>query len=204
MKIDSMRRIANGCTLRGFILLPLFLALSGCQTLSYQEPKTGDHARVRFAVNTDTITVLYGYAGQSCSGNEQEWMRLKTGGLLVGSSKLLGIPLNQHGTNAAKEIYVPVDKPLHLLFKATSGVAVMVNNVFIDTLSNCGVAIDYQFEKDKDYEVFFDWSKNRCEATISLVDLNKTPSMQVIKNFDYLEEAKDAGCFEKFTKYRFN
>jgi hypothetical protein len=190
-------------------LLVLSFVLAGCQSLSYKEPTSGERARVRFAANTESITVLYGYDDAACTTNEQEWMRLKTGVLVNSNPKSLGIPLNRHNKNAAKEVYVPANKPLHFLFRGTAGAGLIFPGQegathVIDTLRFCGNAISYQFEKDKDYEVFFDWDEiyqNSCKTTISQINANPE-TVVPIKSSNASELDKNPTCYEGLVKGR--
>jgi hypothetical protein len=190
-------------------LLVLCFVLAGCQSLSYQEPTSGERARVRFATNTESVTVLYGYEDAACTTNEQEWMRLKTGVLVNSHPKSLGIPLNRHNKNAAKEVYVPANKPLHFLFRGAAGAGLILAGEegathVIDPIRFCGNAISYQFEKDKDYEVFFDWdeiNKNACKTTISLISANPE-TVEIIKSSNAGDLKKNPMCYESLVKGR--
>lgn len=190
------------------VILLFSTSLIGCQTLSYQEPVIGDRARVRFATNTNSISILYGYDDASCSTNEQEWMRLRTGVLVNSSPKLLNIPFNKHSKNAAKEVYVQAGKELHFLYSGESGgaVAVTAEYMYLFALKTCGNSFSYKFEKNKDYEVFFNWDESNrlgCKTTISEIDINSSNEIEVIKSFDVYDLDQNSSCYESLIKTRF-
>ncbi|MGP1715862.1 MAG: hypothetical protein ACTS9Y_01670 [Methylophilus sp.] len=180
-------------------LILLTFALAGCQSLSYQEPTSGDRARVRFATNTESITVLYGYEDAACTINEQEWIKLRTGVLVNSNPKSLGIPLNHHNKNAAKEVFVTTNKPLHFLFRG----AVISRPIGKDNIRYCGNAFSYQFEKDKDYEVFFDWDEQEdsCKTTISHIVANPE-TITLMQSSSAADLDKNLECYESLIKGR--
>lgn len=175
------------------ILITLFM--SGCSTIVYQEPLSGDRARVRYATDSGSITVLYAYNDKNCATGEEEWMRLTTGTLIRPQPKTMGLPLNNHQQNAAKEVYVQSTKPTYSMFTGSTTVG---NYIY-----SCGVPFSYHFETGKDYEVFFKMYMDRCSINVAeIVTTNGTASFseKLIATNKLTDENK--GCMEAFKKGR--
>jgi hypothetical protein len=100
--------------------LALCALLMGCATVSYEEPQSGERARVRFALDP-SVTDVRSYTDQECNG-EREWMRLYNGFLVAGDSRRLGIPLDKFHRNGAQEFFVPAGDRLFLMFHGSSTV----------------------------------------------------------------------------------
>ena len=173
-----------------------FLLTIGCSTIKYTvpEPTQGPKARVRFAVDTESVTVVWGYKTENCE-KEEEWMRLRNGPLVNSSPKTLGIPLWNHHKNAAKEFYVSTERPLILMFKGSETEGV--------TTYFCAVPIICQLE-DKDYEVSFNWHKKQC--TVDVFEIVKTANeayeKRLLKTFDNKVRFNNADCMKAFKKLR--
>jgi hypothetical protein len=149
--VEVLKKIAS-------IVLIFFLFSIGCSTIRYTEPTTGPAARVRFAADTKSVTVVWGYKTENCE-NEEEWMRLRNGPLVNSSPKTLGMPLWNHHKNSAKEFYVSTERPLILMFK---GSETIVEIIRVWTYL-CAVPIIYQLQ-EKDYEVSFNWHKKQWKS----------------------------------------
>lgn len=83
----------------------LSLTMAGCTSVTYQEPKMGPMARVRFATDTTNVTVVRGYGSLRCD-NEHEMLRLRKGFVFNSGPRRLGIPLWLYHKNAAKELFI--------------------------------------------------------------------------------------------------
>lgn len=183
-------------------ILPLIvmpLLLSGCASLSYQEPVQGPRARVRFATDTDSLVVLRAYDDMSCNQNETEWMRLRAGYLLNSNPKKLGMPLWKHHENAAKEVYVATNKEMYALF---SGGEQLGNTIY-----SCGVPFSYKFSENTDYEVKFHWnprnSPGACLTTISQIVQNGSDwDLKEVARFDNQTNDSNRGCLSQFKRAR--
>lgn len=181
--------------------LPLFLiifattSITGCSTLSYEEPDSGPKARVRFATEFEGITVLRTYDDKSCRINETEWMRLRNGTLINTHEKYLGLPLNKYHKNAAKEVYVRAGKEITGMF---TGSEIKEGVVY-----SCGVPFSYTFDDKKDYEVEFTWSRRHCRANIyEIVNTSGQWSRESKKSYSNDITPDNAGCFSQFSKSR--
>jgi hypothetical protein len=174
----------------------LVLSLLGCSSLTYEEPQTGSRARVRFVTDTESPSVLRVYDGADCSGTEHEWMRLRVGVLLRGSSKRLGMPLWSYHDNAAKEVYVSTNSPLTAIFWGTES----AGNYFYQ----CGVPFTASFQEDKDYEVKYRWDRSQCIVTLSEI-VKKSANeyvAQEVAQFNNKVTNKSSGCYKQFTRFR--
>jgi hypothetical protein len=173
------------------------LAIAGCAAtaLTYSEPLQGSRARVRFATNTDYVTVLRAYDDANCTVNENEWMRLRAGNLVGGHPKKLGIPLWVHHDNAAKEVYVDASRTHTFLF---SGAAAVGTKVY-----QCGVPLTFRFESDKDYEVSFSQLGVDCSVTVyGIVADAGTHKRSRLQFFGDRVAPEQAGCLAQFKKVR--
>ena len=47
-------------------LLSLVLIIAGCASVTYEEPKSGPVARVRFVTNNDGTTIVRSYSSKEC------------------------------------------------------------------------------------------------------------------------------------------
>jgi hypothetical protein len=175
-----------------------FLFTVSCSTTNYTEPTTGPTARVRFAVDTEAVTVVWGYKTENCE-NEEEWMRLRKGPLINSSPKTIGMPLWNHHENAAKEFYVSTQSPLILMFKG-SETGAQINGV---SAYLCAVPLIYQLE-NKDYEVLFNWHRKQC--TVDIFAIVKIESgayeKRLLKTFDNKIRFNNADCMKAFKKMR--
>lgn len=142
----------------------LFILLSACSTVSYQEPQTGPRARVRFVTDTHVASVLRSYDDAGCKTNETEIMRLRTGYVANPIPKRLDLPLWDFNPSAAKEVYIDANRPTQFLFSSESLVAHPPN---IMTTLKCGVSFSFPFEAEKDYEVVFNWDPQQCRVVVN-------------------------------------
>lgn len=180
-----------------YILILPFL-ISGCSHLNqlYKEPLDGERARVRFATNA--TTVLRTYSDTGCSNDEAEWLRLSTTPMLGAKPKSLGMQLNNHYQNAAKEVFVKANQQINGLFVATDQ-----NIAFLYT---CGVPFSFTFLENKDYEVMFNWqsdSRSYCNVTISeIVQTENKSILSLIATFSNKLTDKNKECLSQATKLR--
>lgn len=144
--------------------LPVVL-ITGCSTITYEEPKSGPVARVRFVTNTRSMMVVRGYKSTECD-DEHEMMRLRNGFLLISDPKRLGIPLWDFHDNAAKEFFIPADVPQTYLFKVVEREGRMI--------TKCGVFLKQTFEKNKDYEL--NYHLNGIGCRIDVYELKRNQS----------------------------
>lgn len=123
------------------------------------------------------------------------------------SPKLLNIPFNKHNKNAAKEVYVEANKKLYFLFSGSKGgaIAVTTGYMYFMELTRCGNSFSYEFEKNKDYEVFFSWDESNmldCKTTISQIDANTSNQIETIESFDVYGLNQNSACYENLVKTR--
>jgi hypothetical protein len=181
--------------------VPLVFLIAGCNTISYQEPATGELARVRFVTDSPATTMLWHYDNSSCSVNEQEWMRLFTHDLAIRKSpKRLGIPGWNYPESAGKEVYVDASKDHTFLFKSE---ITLVNE---STLYSCGVPLTINFESGKDYEVYFKFGPNYkiCSVDVSEVVGTSDVVFVPLKTYTNRVEKENEGCLEQFKKGRWS
>lgn len=178
-----------------YLIAAAVMLITGCSTTHYQEPTSGPRARVRFATDGQG-TVLRTYQGQSCSGEETEWLRISNGLQLFSSTKRLGMPLLRDDKGAATELYVDASKPIYALFDGS-------NMVGIDTF-RCGVPFNYQFKDGSDYEVRFAWTNQHCSVQIYKIvkDVDGAYTFETAGNFDSYLDVKNKGCMDAFHKIR--
>jgi hypothetical protein len=173
------------------------LALTGCAApaLTYTEPTDGSRARVRFAANTDDITVLRGYDDSGCNRNEHEWMRLRKGSLISPAPKRLGMPLWEHHENAAKEVFVDASRSHTFLFVGSVSLGA--------TVYRCGVPLTFDFAADRDYEVSYAQMLQNCIVNVSQIQsVNGAPTKALLKSFTNKVTDETRGCLEQFQKKR--
>lgn len=180
------------------VILFVLLALAGCaKTFSYKEPSSGPMARVRFATNTNAVTVLRAYDDPDCKQNEEEWMRLLVNHVADSTPRRLGLPLWNYHENAAKEVYVEAGRERTWLFKGQElggGYAHI-----------CGVAVTFTFAEGKDYEVKFKGEEKSCSVVIAeFRGTQQAPRLQELARFDNRIDDAHQGCEEAFKKFRAN
>ncbi|WP_155976203.1 hypothetical protein [Novispirillum itersonii] len=181
--------------MKSFILI-LCLLIAGCAPVSVVEPTGGNRARVRFVTNTEGITVLRAYEGENCSGEEQEWVRMRNGYLLTGSEKRLGIPLWSYNVNAAKELYVNTDKAMHGMFFGSESVG--------NYVVSCAVPFTFSFLPDHDYEVSYKFFISTCLVEVSEIEGNSQGGFRArqLSVFDNKLDERDASCKKHFRQGR--
>ena len=182
------------------IVFSIFIVplVSGCSTISYEEPSSGDRARVRFATDTFLITTVYGYSSKPCEA-EEEWMRLRTGRLINSSPKTLGMPLWDYGDNAAKEFYIPANAEIYIMFSGR----VAINSGRQET--ECRVPIAYTFKNNHDYELLFKAKFEGAACYVQLKEFVKDASGVKRKRLDVFHnspDATDSDCVSVFSKLR--
>lgn len=177
------------------LLMVASLCLTGCASLSYQEPTQGSRARVRFVTTSSSPTVLRAYDDINCTQNEIEWMRLRVGYLLNSNPKTLGMPLWSYHENAAKEVYVDASKQMNGMFFGSERVGM--------TIYSCGAPFSFTFSENTDYEVKYQWSPNQCSATISqFVPKGADWDLKEVEKFDNRVNDSNRGCLAQFKKPR--
>lgn len=180
--------------MKNLIFIVASVWVTGCASLSYQEPLQGPRARVRFVTTSVSPTVLTTYEDTSCTKNETEWMRLRVGSLALmrNSTKKLGIPLWDYHDNAAKEVFVNVTKELNGMFLG----AERLNDGW--TFS-CAVPFNFKFTENNDYEVKFRLIPGQCTATISQIIPNEGSwARKELKSFDDQVNDSTQGCLARF------
>lgn len=164
--------------------------LSGCSTLSVEEPTNGPRARVRFTTNTESIMVVRGYDDAGCESGEKEWMRLANHFLVNSDPKRLDMPLWSFHPNAAKELYVTT-APHTFLFSGSGGTHL------------CGVAVHQTFEQDRDYELSFNVDSASCNVQLNVLEsVNGTPVRTFLKEYSNKVTPTTQGCLRQFNAPR--
>lgn len=177
------------------IIISGILCITACSTLKYQEPRTGPLARVRFATDSNQISILRTYEDKSCSINETEWLRIRNGYVINSTPKKLGMALWSYHDNAAKEILVDANREIYGLFQ---GSEVEGNAIY-----TCGTPFSYSFQENLDYEVFFKWSNKECRVTIAkIIDSPIGFQKQRLAEFSNKINDENKGCLESFEKPR--
>lgn len=177
--------------MRSFLLLVFVSGLIGCSTLKYVEPQEGDRARVRFATNSESITVVRGYSDLECN-NEQELMRLRDGPLVNSAKKSLGMPLSDFSKNAAKEVYFRSSEEIIIMFFGAESIG--------NVIYSCAVPLKASFQKNRDYELFFDFKYSTCQVVFTeIVNSDGVVKRVAIETF-YNTGSK--GCISSLWKSR--
>jgi hypothetical protein len=183
--------------MKPFALLSLvpIAGLVACASQMYIEPSQGQTARVRFSTDLDAPTMVWTYADEACTSDEQEWMRIRKGYLLNSSPRRLGMPLWEHHENSAKEFRVLAGSTRSYLFKG----AIQTGS----TVYSCGVAFRQAFQEGKDYEVAFSWHPTSCNIVVSeITDNQGTFTRKKIAVFDNQVTPANAQCSSQFKKTR--
>ncbi len=175
--------------------LPAILLAVGCNSVSYVEPLSGDVSRVRFATKEPSPVVVRAYENAECDG-ESEWMRI-VNHAVIGSSQTrsLGMPLQDFHKNAFKEFNVPAGSEKVVMFfgaQQKGGV-----------IFSCAVPLSLNFlEKNKDYELFFELTRQACTVTASEISNSGGPVRKTLK--EYSNNRGDLGdaCMAAFKKSR--
>jgi hypothetical protein len=171
------------------------LSVAACSTLTYQEPTSGQRARVRFVTDSNEVSVLRTYGDGNCATNEVEWLRLRNGPLLNSSPRRLGMPLWSYHANAAKEVYVETNKKIYGIFQGGEYTGV---RTYL-----CGTPFSYSFQENSDYEVRFKWAPKECRVTVSQVaDNQKGFELQELATFSNQATEANKGCLAAFNKPR--
>ena len=171
------------------------LSVAACSTLTYQEPRTGPLARVRFVTDSKDISVFRTYGDMNCSTNEVEWLRLRNGILLNSSPKRLGMPLWTYHDNAAKEVFVEANRQIYGLFEGgeTRGI----------TIYSCGTPFSYSFQEGSDYEVRFTWAPQECRVTVvQIVDGRTGLEQRELAAFSNRVNETNKGCLSALMAFR--
>jgi hypothetical protein len=177
--------------MKNTFLLFHVLWLTGCASLSYQEPTEGSRARVRFVSTSESITILRVYDDASCTRNESEWMRLRAGTLINSTPKRLGMPLWNYHKNAAKEVYVAAKKSIHGMFFGGKNIQ--------STVYSCGVPFSFTFSENVDYEIAYQWRPRLCSVSIAeIVRMNDSWSLKEVGKFDSLANDLNRGCLKRY------
>jgi hypothetical protein len=166
----------------------------------HTDTTTESRARVRFVADLEDGAVVYGYESDNCE-DEEKWMFLRNGPLLISPEKRLGIPLWHYHKNAAKEFYVSTELPLIVMFKSGKTYALSYPvEYFI-----CDVSIIYQLE-EKDYEVRFNWPSYATECSVDLFEIVKSDwgvhENRLLKTFDNKMSFDNTDCMRAFEKRR--
>ena len=147
--------------IHNILLLLLTLTITGCASVTYEEPTSGPIARVRFVTDMEMVTVVRGYKSKECD-DEHEMMRLRNGFVFNSDPRCLGIPLWDYHENGAKEFYIRAGVPQVYMFEGAKG-----NRI----ICKCGVVIQHTFEEGKDYEVSYKW--NNCNCNVEVYEIRK-------------------------------
>lgn len=176
-------------------LLLLTLVITGCSTVTYEEPKSGPTARVRFVTETSDVAVVRGYKSTKCEG-EYEMMRLRNGFLLNSSPKRMGIPLWDYHKNAAKEFFIPASTPQIFMLEGSKTIGNRINR--------CATFVRQTFEEGKDYEIKLHDAFN-CKVIVSEIQTNTSGNVEKIllqKKDNRLSPDFTDSCLEKFHQRR--
>jgi hypothetical protein len=152
-------------------LLPSFLlsVLTGCSSISYEEPKSGPVARVRFVTDSNFIVNIYGYKPETCD-EESYMMTLRNGFRFRTDAKRLGIPLWDYNENAGKEFLIPAGLPQIFSFRT---IALQQTGLYTFIERSCFSVIHQNFEEGKDYELshHYEYHSNRPFCSINLFEI---------------------------------
>ncbi len=169
--------------------------MTGCASISYQEPESGPTANVRFVTDSNSITVVRYYSDMNCS-DEQEWMRLRKGYFVNSDPKSLDMPLGDYHKNAFKEFKVDSTKPLTVMF---DGDRSNVGGTF-----SCGSLVNLHMDEGKDYELNYSISFGGCTTDVYEIIENGRNSYKkdLIAKFDNKVPKENQACLDAFEKTR--
>jgi hypothetical protein len=205
-----------------YAVIIISVVVTGCQSLRYEEPMAGPRARVRFVAETKSPTVLRMYDDTHCTLNETEWMCLRNGFVFGSEPKVLGLPLWSYHKNAAKEVFVEANKPLHGVFFGSEtvygwwgsyGSTQSIDRFALKTevpksgLSvtryYCAAPFSFRFSEGEDYEVTFRWDRDQCAVVISqFAGTTEVPSLLEVARFDNRVTESNNGCLTAWRKLR--
>ena len=178
------------------IVVGIFFLLSGCSSISYEEPLSGPRAKVRFTSSSHGATVVYGYEDSNCQG-EQEWMRLRYGYLFNSSPKSLDIPLSENlHENQFKEFYLNSNRDYVFMFIGSS--------LGYQKTYSCGVPVKISIDEGKMYELAYDYSPKYCTATFYEIISKGSDDFEKIKVANFTNRPAGFGveCNKMFHKLR--
>jgi hypothetical protein len=178
--------------------------LGACASVTYEQPASGDRARVRFAVidgfraglPASTATV-FNYDDENCKGQRQ-WMYLINGLYARPDPRRLDMPLWDFHDNGAKEFYVESGRPLYFMI-ATD--AFTGGGLYGSTSVICAVPVFVTFETDHDYELLFQLRDTRtCTVTMNEIVNDTTGPRRVERAFFDNSRFPSAGCRVAFSR----
>ncbi|WP_156962144.1 hypothetical protein [Candidatus Paracaedibacter symbiosus] len=193
---SQMQKKISGTIIPNIGLLPLVLTIAGCASVTYEEPKSGSVARVRFVTNTDGGTIVRGYRSKECDG-EYEMMRLRNGFLFNSDPRRLGIPLWNYHKNAAKEFFISAGIPQVYMFEG--------NELNERYSYKCGTVMQQIFEAGKDYEINYKWHKSNCTLRIYEIKTSTSGSAEKVllqERGNRLSSEFSNACLQKFKQVR--
>jgi len=178
------------------VTLALFaLGTVGCRTVMYEDPSSGDRARVRFAnIRSSGSVHLFRYDDDQCtSSSEHLMMMISNMGIRHPTPKRLGLPLWSYRDAAANEVFISTDKPFVGMF--LWGEITGVYGTAVEGHS-AGVAFRINFERNKDYEVLLD------DAGLHAYELRTMPDGNAIRSPLPSPVIETDGCQHAITKLR--
>ena len=194
-----------------FLLWALGFGLSGCASVTYDEPISGPIAHVRFAMHGPSSAEgfwgashnvsIYKYDTQACD-NEDTWLNLSAVGLINNPKRDLGIPLNSFSNSTAKELRVTANFNTTFLFKSNGTQPNAPYRYNLNT--SCGVPVAARFAENSSYEVLFlEPNFGKCEVILSeIVRQNGNYVRKRIKNFSNLVGEEFVDCKKAFYRAR--
>jgi hypothetical protein len=182
---------------RTLVVLGLLL-LSACASVSYEEPASGERARVRFGIDSSVtdLTVVRSYQDAECN-DEREWLRLVNGFTLRQDIRRLGLPETvQFHENGMQELYVDAGRPLYFMFEGSS----TRSGIYTSTTYSCGVPVAVSLEPNQDYELVLTSGLQRCFVTFSRIPGGNKDRRDVIRVFQNIDVSQ--GCRQAFERGR--
>ena len=173
------------------------LGMVGCRTVMYEDPNSGDLAKVRFADTKGFGSVhLLRYDDDQCTeSSEHMMMMIASIGIRHPHPRRLGLPLWNYRDEAANEVLIPADKPFvgTFLWGEITGAygAAPIGH-------SAGVAFKITFEKDKDYEILLD------DAGLHAYELRTKPDGSAIRSPLPSPVIATDGCQHAITKLRWH
>ena len=204
----------------------MVFSLTACSTLKYQEPISGERARLRVINISDVQVVLKTYEQDNCGGKDQEWMTLQNKFLLNSAPKSLDMPLQDPTwhKNGFKEVFVSAGeingfmvsaapyvrrfdgepsadrfvRTLEYSYPVYAGTIVYYQQV---SQMRCGVPFEFDFQANRDYELRYEHKGMSCNITVYEITQNASEAQgwQRVERakFDNVIKPETQACKDK-------
>lgn len=182
------------------------ILLTSCVTIDYEEPTSGERAKVRYAVVdsgnslTSTRATAYHFSDKNCS-DKKRMLSISDDGtnkpfdFINKQKQSLGINLMDYNKGAVEEVWAKTNTDFITVLVGSingSGPA----SIGVDRVYACAVKLETKFDKNKEYEfVYFQPKYNVCEVKMNeIVKVQGIYERRNIKTFINNAESISANC----------